>query len=201
MNNVTMDAFQIDSFQDILEIMYNDIISIFSIAAEYIPNFSRIIDILKILFVLFIAYLVVNYTIVCIRRIKRKKQLNALATDALEMTPEEFKTLRSSAFVGKERKHYQLAQDFPGVYILFNKTKKMHYVGQSTKVISRVNDHFRGKGNGDVYADYIYGDEFTIKIISLESSGYSSLNKLERHMISHYKAFSRGYNKTRGNRG
>lgn len=141
MNSVTMNVFQIDSFQDILEIMYNDITSIFSFAAENIPNFSRIIDILMVLFVLLIAYIIVNFTIACIRRIKRKKLLNALANNALEMTPEEFKTLRSNAFVGKERKYYQLAQDFPAVYILFNKTKKMHYVGQSTKVISRVNDH------------------------------------------------------------
>ena len=35
-------------------------------------------------------------------------------------------------------------------------------------IFDRVNAHFTGKGNGDVYADYKYGDEFIIKMISLE---------------------------------
>ena len=30
---------------------------------------------------------------------------------------------------------------------------------------------------------------------------YDSLNELERNTIRHYNAFSKGYNKTRGNRG
>ena len=201
MNNPTINDIETSSFEDLLELIYKDLNTIFSFAIENIPSFSLIINILIILFGLFVVYLIVKYTIICIRRIKRKKMLNELANGALEMSPEEFKALRSSSFLGREKKHYPLSQDFAGVYILFNKTKNMYYVGQSKKVISRVNDHFRGKGNGDVYADYVYNNEFTIKIISLESSGYNSLDTLERHMISHYKAFSKGYNKTRGNRG
>lgn len=52
-----------------------------------------------------------------------------------------------------------------------------------------------------MYADYKYGDEFTIKMIALENSGYKTLNELERNTISVYNAFSKGYNKTRGNKG
>ena len=37
-------------------------------------------------------------------------------------------------------------------------------------------------------------------MISLEKSGYISLNELERHTIMTYNACSKGYNKTRGNR-
>ena len=76
----------------------------------------------------------------------------------------------------------------------------MYYIGQANKVINRVNAHFTGRGNGDVYADFKYGDEFTIKAISLQESGYSSLNSLERDTIKTYDAFAHGYNKTRGNK-
>ena len=62
--------------------------------------------------------------------------------------------------------------EFPGVYILYNQSKNMHYVGQSLKVFDRVNPHFTGKGNGNVYADYKCGDSFEIKMIGIEGSGY-----------------------------
>ena len=77
----------------------------------------------------------------------------------------------------------------------------MYYVGQGKKVFQRVNNHFTGHGNGDVYADYKYGDDFTIKMIALETSGFKTLNELERNTIMTYNAYSRGYNKTKGNKG
>lgn len=77
----------------------------------------------------------------------------------------------------------------------------MYYVGQGKKVFQRVNNHFTGHGNGDVYSDYKYGDNFTIKMIRLKGSGFKTLNELERCTISKYNAFSKGYNKTRGNKG
>ena len=77
----------------------------------------------------------------------------------------------------------------------------MHYVGQGQQVFRRVNSHFTGRGNGDVYADYKYGDEFTIRMIALSESGFLTLNALECHAIDVYGAYSHGYNKTRGNRG
>ena len=63
-----------------------------------------------------------------------------------------------------------------------------------------MNQHFTGHGNGDVYADYKYGDSFLIKIVKLSSSGYSDLDALERDLIKKYNAYSAGYNKTSGNR-
>ena len=64
-----------------------------------------------------------------------------------------------------------------------------------------MNGHFTGHGNVGVYADYKYGDDFTIKMIALENSGFSKLNELERNVISTYNAYASGYNKTRGNKG
>ena len=116
------------------------------------------------------------------------------------MTPEEFMKMRSASFGGRGRRSYALTRNFAGVYILYNKSKNMYYVGQGKQVLNRVNAHFTGKGNGDVYADYKYGDIFSIKMIALENSGFNSLNELERNTIARYKAFSNGYNKTRGNK-
>ena len=71
-------------------------------------------------------------------------------------------------------------------------------MGQGKAVLDRVNHHFSGRGNGDVYADYKYGDFFTIKMIKLENSGFYTLNELERNTIAYYDAYNKGYNRTRG---
>lgn len=126
-------------------------------------------------------------------------KIEKLAAGVEELTPQQFFYLRNFSFGGRGRPSYARTKNFAGVYILFNKTKNMYYVGQGKHVLDRVNCHFTGKGNGDVYADYKYGDEFTIRMIALQGSGYTSLNALERDTIYKYRAFSRGYNKTRGN--
>ena len=126
---------------------------------------------------------------------KLKQKINRLSRTKAELSPQEFIELRSQIF-GK--KHDKL--NFEGVYVLYNGTKNMYYVGQGKKVLDRVNMHFTGKGNGDVYADYKYGDEFTIKIIGLKHSGYRSLNALERDTIAAYDSYAKGYNKTKGNK-
>ncbi len=67
-------------------------------------------------------------------------------------------------------------------------------------MFTRVNAHFTGHGNGDVYADYKYGDKFTIKMIDLKKSGFDNINELQRSTIKTYDAFSKGNNRTRGNK-
>lgn len=134
----------------------------------------------------------------CIREINQK--VNELSNNETEMSVSDFLRMRNQTFGGRGSSQYVKDKQFSGVYILYNKTKNMYYVGQAQYIFDRVNAHFTGKGNGDVYADYKYGDEFTVKMISLEKSGYKSLNELERHTIMVYDAFSKGYNKTRGNK-
>ena len=51
-----------------------------------------------------------------------------------------------------------------------------------------------------MYADYKYGDDFELNVVSLRESGYDSLDALERDTIAAYDAYGRGYNRTRGNR-
>jgi len=87
-----------------------------------------------------------------------------------------------------------------GIYIFKNRSKNMYYIGQGKKVLSRVNNHLSGRGNGDVYADYKYGDTFTLQIVPLESTNYTNLNDLEREYIRLLDAYNTGYNRTRGNK-
>lgn len=136
-----------------------------------------------------------------VRTIIIKSKIRKLSDNALEVTPKEFFNIRNSSNGGRGKKHISTKYDFAGVYILYNHTKNMYYVGQGKKVFQRVNNHFTGHGNGDVYADYKYGDKFTIKMIALKNSGFKTLNELERNTIKTYDAYSKGYNKTRGNKG
>lgn len=102
------------------------------------------------------------------RRRYIKKRIRELADNSLEVTPYEFFKIRNTNSIGNRKKHISTQFDFAGVYILYNHTKKMYYVGQGKRVFQRVNSHFTGHGNGDVYADYKYGDRFTIKMIALK---------------------------------
>lgn len=89
--------------------------------------------------------------------------------------------------------------DFNGAYILYNKKKDKYYVGQSIDVIERINKHFTGIGNGDIYSDYKNGDTFIIKYVLLSATSYNDLNRLEKDLITAYNAKKLGYNKTKGN--
>lgn len=130
-----------------------------------------------------------------------KSKIKRLSRRVSSMTPQEFLELKKVTSGGKGSPSVMFQNDFPGVYIIKNKTKRMYYVGQGTRVCSRVNMHFTGKGNGDLYADYKYEDRFSVKIIPLKRSSFKTLNELERHFIAYYKADTKGYNRTKGNKG
>lgn len=156
---------------------------------------------IKILISIYVLIIFLAILFPIVRIVNIKKKIKGLADNVLEITPEEFFKIRNSSIGGRGRKHISTEYDFSGVYIIYNHTRNMYYVGQGKKVFQRVNNHFTGHGNGDVYADYKYGDDFTIKMIALEKSGFKTLNELERNTIMTYNAYSRGYNKTKGNKG
>ena len=116
------------------------------------------------------------------------KYINELVENEKEMSIEEFLSLDKNDV-------------YPGVYIILNETNKKYYVGQGKKVIERSQMHFKGKGNGDIYADYRHGDIFKIKIINMYNTKYDDLDKLERVSIKVFDSYYSGYNKTRGNGG
>ena len=130
-----------------------------------------------------------------------KERIRELSDKGLETTPDEFFKIRKATLGSNLNKYVTDPIDFSGVYILYNKTKNKYYVGQDKNMFQRVNSHLTGHGNGDVYVDYKTGDEFTVILIALKISGFSTLNELERHFIRYYNAYSQGYNKTRGNSG
>lgn len=121
--------------------------------------------------------------------ISLEEKFNQFINEETAITPEELFDIRNKQI-----------DDSVGVYIIYNQTKDMYYVGQAKRMFFRLNQHFTGHGNGDVYADYKYGDEFTIRIVKLSESGYSDIDKLGKDLIEKYNAFETGYNRTRGNK-
>lgn len=126
----------------------------------------------------------------------RPKSLKRIVKKSENIPIDEFLELRNKK---KGRKLASEKCNVPGVYILHNHTKHMYYVGQAYKIISRVNSHFTGKGNGRVYADYVQGDRFTVRFVTLKKSKEKNLNDLERKYILKYRANETGYNRTKGN--
>lgn len=147
-------------------------------------------------FLMVVLIKVIVFIVRIIYKRKNARTLYRFMYHSKELSPEIFLTLRNV-----KNKTYNYAKyNVPGVYILKNETKDMYYVGQGKKVLDRVYNHFSGRGNGDVYADYKYGDTFSIRVVALSSTHYKNLNDLEREYILLLNAYSNGYNKTRGNK-
>ena len=87
----------------------------------------------------------------------------------------------------------------PGIYIFTNLNNGRKYVGQSKNILSRVNTHLKGRGNDDLFSDIQRGYDFTLQLVKLSETKYKNLNSLEKYYIKKMKAFTHGYNKTRGN--
>lgn len=86
--------------------------------------------------------------------------------------------------------------DHSAIYVLKNLANDFYYVGQSINVYRRVNQHFSGKGNGNVYADYKYGQDFQVNIIPVEKG---RLNEIEFNLIKILNANgAKGYNISKG---
>ena len=124
-----------------------------------------------------------------VRHEELARDFDKFLSETDSITPREFFQIKG-----------QQSGDVVGVYIIHNESKDMYYIGQAKRLFFRINQHFTGHGNGDVYADYKYGDDFAIKIVPLANSGYQDIDLLEKDMIQKYDAYHRGYNRTRGNR-
>ena len=128
----------------------------------------------------------------------KPKSLKKIVKSSKEIGVEDFLKLRNKK-KGKGKKLASDSADVSGVYIIHNRSKRKYYVGQAKHIVSRANSHFTGKGNGRVYADYIYGDRFSIRFVALKGSREKDLNSLERKYIKKYRARETGYNRTKGN--
>ena len=160
----------------------------FSPYDEYLPE--ELAERLSEYRVLAITLLAIGIAVFIIRALigRKKRKLVRLAEESPYISVRDF-------LAGAKK----VQDDCPGCYIIQNMTNHKFYVGQSHRIISRVTAHFTGHGNGDVYADFVKGDRFRVKLVSSEDAGYKNLNPMERELIKQYRAYRRGYNKTRGN--
>ena len=95
---------------------------------------------------------------------------------------------------------YAKLKNVKGVYIIWNKTKNKHYVGQTKNLQSRIfRQHFnKGEVQNIKFAkDWFKGDDFLLKYIILKTK--DELDSVEKEYIGKYNSFESGYNKTQGN--
>lgn len=150
----------------------------------------------------FVVLLIVVMVVFALAAMFLPTIINAINDEKLEKKYNEWReeiVKRNKPVDANEFLNTYVRYDFEGVYIIHNISKDKYYVGQSINVVGRVRNHLKGKGNGDVYADFKYGDNFEVILIALEDTEYQYLNDLERHCIAAYHAFEDGYNKNRGN--
>ena len=136
---------------------------------------------LSFLFLLFGLFFFVDGLLLVITASKQQEKLLGLLEDDPQIvaSAEEFMA---------QRKSLTQQGEITGIFIVHNATKDLYYVGQSAKAIDRAAIQFLGRGNCDVYADYKYGDSFSVRIIPLSESGYESLNELKRTAIQALEA-------------
>ena len=131
------------------------------------------------------------------KEIKEKEEkIDGMLNQSITKSAHEF--LENYNSLASRRDGSIISMDSPGIYVILNKTKELYYVGQSKTVLKRIRSHLTGKGNGDVYADFKYNDEFEVTI---HKCSEWELNEIEKMFIEKYKSSNkfRGYNKTRGN--
>ena len=62
--------------------------------------------------------------------------------------------------------YYDPSREQLEVYVIYNKTKRKYYVGESkANIYDRIASHFKGRGNKKIYEDYKAGDKFVYIIL------------------------------------
>ena len=112
-----------------------------------------------------------------------------------EVSAQEFLEMYDARIYNPENQQYDLkfmkGNDFEGVYVLHNQTKDKYFVGRGQKVFKKVERHFNGFGNLELYDDWSCGDAFTVRMIRFQDSGYADLISLEEEMISKYGRYTK----------
>lgn len=139
----------------------------------------------RFLFLLFGLFFFVDGLLLVITASKQQEKLLRLRQSLLEDDPQ---IVASAEEFMAQRKSLTQQGEIAGIFIVHNATKDLYYVGQSAKAIDRAAIQFLGRGNCDVYADYKYGDSFSVRIIPLSESGYESLNEPKRTAIQALEA-------------
>lgn len=136
-------------------------------------------------FLLFGLFFFVDGLLLVITASKQQEKRLGIRQSLLENDPQ---IVASAEEFMAQQKALTQQGEITGIFIVHNATKNLYYVGQSAKAIDRAAIQFLGRGNCDVYADYKYGDSFSVRIIPLSGSGYESLNELKRTAIQALEA-------------
>lgn len=136
-------------------------------------------------FLLFGLFFFVDGLLLVITASKQQEKRLGIRQSLLENDPQ---IVASAEELMAQQKALTQQGEITGIFIVHNATKNLYYVGQSAKAIDRAAIQFLGRGNCDVYADYKYGDSFSVRIIPLSGSGYESLNELKRTAIQALEA-------------
>jgi hypothetical protein len=124
-----------------------------------------------------------------------RKELDALRKNIIQFTPNDLLELRN-----KRKREWCGFENFAGIYIIHNRIRDIYYVGQAERVFERAYHHFlEDRGNPEIYTDYCSGDEFSVSLIPLEDTSFTSLKELEDYAIRAYDSFPNGYNRMPGN--
>ncbi|WP_205844626.1 GIY-YIG nuclease family protein [Malacoplasma penetrans] len=133
----------------------------------------------------------------------KNKSINSLLEkiNEIKQTDYRVKVFDEDGFLDlRHEMNFSKKDIFKGVYIIWNKTKNLYYVGQSKNVNKRIfRDHFNNNDVKNIIfaKDWWNGDDFYYKTIECETK--DELDSLEKELIEKYNSFVSGYNKTGGN--
>ena len=153
-------------------------------------------------------YSTLKYTIILLLTVfilsKFKKKKRKLSKEEIEkyIKNEQMKSRNTILLADFENQKHSLSRrgfTAPGVYIFTNLNNGRKYVGQSKNILNRVNTHIKGRGSEDLFLDIQRGNDFILQFVKLSETKHRNLNSLEKYYIKKMKAFTHGYNKTRGN--
>ncbi|ANC77161.1 hypothetical protein ABE65_010255 [Fictibacillus phosphorivorans] len=125
-----------------------------------------------------------------------RKELDGLRKKMITVTPEELIELKN-----KTARESKGIANLKGIYIIYNSSKNIYYIGQAERVFERAFNHFVfEKGNPIIFEDYKKKDRFSISFIPLEDTSFKTLNDLEDNAIRAYNSLiPNGYNRNPGN--
>ena len=79
--------------------------------------------------------------------------------------------------------------DFPGGYVLWNRSRDVYHTGIGSDVYKKVERHFRGYGNEAVFADSESGDSFSVSLFRLANTEYDDLQELGNALRKAYGCY------------
>ena len=124
-----------------------------------------------------------------------RRELDELQNQTTKYDPQEFWQLKN-----EQMSESRETGGISGIYIIHNCDRDLHYVGQSKNMVNRVFQHFmRNGGHPDLQEHYRMREKFTVSMIPLDNTPYSSLDDLEDCAIRAYNSlYPNGYNRIPG---